>query len=232
MTEVEGVSGRMRPQQFHEAAGLEDWRVLGEGACAYFRTGSLAASAEFVQAISELTGPGECPPDVDLRHEGLTVRLITITQDYYGLTERNAELARRISAVARKLGALAVPSAVQTVQVTVDVLVGRAVIPFWRALLGYQDRADSPEDLIDPQRRGAPFYFQQMDTPRPQRNRVHIDVWVPYDQAEARIAAAIGAGGRLVTDAHAPSHWVLADAEGNEACVGVAGWTGPEPSRS
>lgn len=176
MTDVEGVSGRMRPQQFHEAAGLEDWRVLGEGACAYFRAGSLAASAEFVQAISELTGPGECPPDVDLRHEGLTVRLITITQDYYGLTERNAELARRISAVARKLGALAVPSAVQTVQVTVDVLVGRAVIPFWRALLGYQDRADSPEDLIDPQRRGAPFYFQQMDTPRPQRNRVHIDV--------------------------------------------------------
>lgn len=104
------------------------------------------------------------------------MRLITSTQDHYGLTERNAEPARRISVVARKLGALAVPSAVQTVQVTVDVLVGRAVTPFWRALLGYQDRADSPEDLIDPQRRGAPFYFQQMDTPRPQRNRVHIDV--------------------------------------------------------
>lgn len=67
MTDVEDVTGRMRPQQFHEAIGLEDWRVLGEGACAYFRTGSLAASAEFVQAISELTGPGECPPDVDLR---------------------------------------------------------------------------------------------------------------------------------------------------------------------
>ncbi|MGY4906376.1 hypothetical protein [Streptomyces sp. 900116325] len=100
------------------------------------------------------------PPDVDLGHEGLTVRLITITQDYYGLTERNAEPARRISAVARRLGALAVPSAVQTVQVAVDVLVGRAVIPFWRALLGYQDRPDSLEDLIDPRRRVAPFYFQ------------------------------------------------------------------------
>ncbi|WP_328885968.1 VOC family protein [Streptomyces sp. NBC_00316] len=231
MTHVEDVTGRMRPQQFHETAGLEDWRVLGEGACAYFRTGSLAASAGFVQAISELTGAGECPPDIDLRHEGLTVRLITVTQDYYGLTEQDAEMARQISAVARELGAVAAPSVVQTVQVTVDALVGRAVIPFWRALLGYEDRANSPEDLIDPQRRGAPFYFQQMDTQRPQRNRVHIDVWVPHDQAEARIAAAIAAGGRLVTDAHAPSHWVLADAEGNEACVGVAGWTGPEPGR-
>jgi hypothetical protein len=28
------------PRRFHEAAGVEDWRVLGEGACAYFRTGS------------------------------------------------------------------------------------------------------------------------------------------------------------------------------------------------
>jgi 4a-hydroxytetrahydrobiopterin dehydratase len=58
-----------------------------------------------------------------------------------------------------------------------------------------------------------------MDAPRPQRNRMHIDVWVPHDQAEARVAAAIAAGGRLVTDAHAPMWWVLADPEGNEADV-------------
>ena len=63
---------------------------------------------------------------------------------------------------------------------------------------------------------------QPMDAPRPQRNRVHIDVWVPHDQAEARVAAAIAAGGRLVTDEHAPGWWTLADAEGNE--VDVATW--------
>jgi 4a-hydroxytetrahydrobiopterin dehydratase len=63
------------------------------------------------------------------------------------------------------------------------------------------------------------LWFQQMDAPRPQRNRIHLDVWVPHDQAEARVAAALAAGGRLVTDQHAPSWWVLADAEGNEACV-------------
>lgn len=140
-------------------------------------------------------------------------------------------MARQISALAGKLGISAEPSAVQTVQVTIDALDGPDVVPFWRALLGYQDRAGSPEDLIDPHRRGAAFYFQQMDAPRPQRNRVHVDVWVPYDEAHGRIAAAIAAGGRLVTDAYAPSHWVLADPEGNEACVGTAGWVGPEPSR-
>jgi len=55
--------------------------------------------------------------------------------------------------------------------------------------------------------------------PRPQRNRIHIDVWVPHDQAEARVATAIAAGGRLVSDEHAPEWWSLADAEGNEADV-------------
>ncbi|WP_354638615.1 VOC family protein [Kitasatospora camelliae] len=230
MTYTEGRTERIRPQQFHETAGLEDWRVLGEGACAYFRTGSFTVGARLVQAIGELPGVGDGRPDVDLRDEGVTVRLIAITDDYYGLTERHVELARRISAVASVLDIPADPSALQTVQVTVDALAGADVVPFWRALLGYRDRAGSSEDLIDPHRRGAPFYFQAMDAPRPQRNRVHVDVWVPYDQAEARIAAALAAGGRLVTDADAPSNWVLADPEGNEACVGVAGWTGPDPS--
>jgi 4a-hydroxytetrahydrobiopterin dehydratase len=87
-------------------------------------------------------------------------------------------------------------------------------------VLGYEYRLDSPEeDLVDQRGRGPSLWFQQMDAPRPQRNRIHLDVWVPHDQAEARVAAALAAGGRLVTDQHAPSWWVLADAEGNEACV-------------
>jgi 4a-hydroxytetrahydrobiopterin dehydratase len=150
----------------------------------------------------------------------VTVRLITITRDYYGLSERDLKLARQISSTARELGVPADPSAVQTVQVSIDALVIPEVLPFWRAEVGYQERGDSPEeDLIDPHGRGAPFWFQQMDAPRPQRNRIHIDVWVPHDQAEARVAAAIAAGGHLVSDEHAPDWWTLADAEGNEADV-------------
>ncbi|MEW2626392.1 VOC family protein [Streptomyces sp. NPDC048106] len=231
MTYVEGQMERIRPQQFHEAVGVEDWRVVGEGACAYFRTGSFAVGARFVQAISEMPLVGDDHPDIDVRQEGVIVRLITVTDDYYGLTERHVELARQISEVAQTLDIPADPSAVQTVQVTVDALTGSDVVAFWRALLGYQDRANSGEDLIDPRRRGAAFYFQQMDAPRPQRNRVHVDVWVPYDQAEARIAAALAAGGRLVNDADAPSNWVLADPEGNEACIGVAGPPAPATDR-
>ncbi|WP_344441391.1 VOC family protein [Kitasatospora nipponensis] len=229
MTEIKTPTGPIRPQQFHEAAGTEDWRVLGEGACAYFRTGSFAAGARFVRAIDEEVRFEGHHPDIDLRPEGVTVRLITLTETYYGLTEQHLDLARQISAVARRAGIEADPAAVHAVQVTVDALESATVTPFWRALLGYRERAGSAEDLVDPRRRAAAFYFQPMDAPRPQRNRMHVDVWVPYDLAEARIAAALAAGGRLVSDESAPSHWVLADPEGNEACVGTCGWTGPRP---
>ena len=218
------MSKPITTRHFHEAAGVEDWRVLSEGACTYFRTGSFAAGARLVQAISQLLGFDDHHPDVDVRHDGVTVRLITVTPADFGLSERDLELARQISAIARVLGVPADPSAVQTVFVTIDALDSRTVMPFWRAVLGYVDRDDSPEDLIDPRFRGPSLWFQRMDAPRPQRNRVHVDVWVPHDAAEARVAAGLAAGGRLVSDRYAPSWWVLADAEGNEACIGT--WLG------
>jgi 4a-hydroxytetrahydrobiopterin dehydratase len=81
------------------------------------------------------------------------------------------------------------------------------------------ETATPNEDLIDPRGRGPALWFQPMDAPRPQRNRIHIDVFVPHEVAEARIAAALAAGGRLVSDEHAPMWWTLADPEGNEVDV-------------
>jgi len=213
------MTDRITPRQFHESDGVEDWRVVGEGACAYFRTGSFAVGARLVNAISELAGLEDHHPDVDLRYDGVIVRLITVAPDHYGLSERDLDLARQISATARKLGVPAEPVIVQTVLVTIDALDIPKVKPFWRAVLGYQDRADSPEDLIDPRGRGASFWFQKIGAPDPERNRIHIDIWVPPDQAQSRISAAIAAGGRLVTDEYAPAWWTLADAEGNLADV-------------
>ena len=87
-------------------------------------------------------------------------------------------------------------------------------------MLGYEKVGD--EDVVDPDLQGPPFWFQQMDAPRPQRNRIHIDLYLPADQAEARVAAALAAGGHVVSDENAPGWWTLADAEGNE--VDVASW--------
>ena len=57
------------------------------------------------------------------------------------------------------------------------------------------------------------------DAHEPARQRFHADLWVPHDVAEERIAAAVAAGGRVVDDEQAPSFVVLADPEGNKACV-------------
>lgn len=213
------MTERISPRQFHEADGVEDWRVVADGACAHFRTGSFATGARLVRAISELAGVEEHHPDVDLRLGGVTVRLVTITPDHFGLNEHDVELARQISTVARKLGVLADPSAVQTILIAIDAMDIPSVMPLWRAVLGYRDRADSPEDLVDPHRRGPSFWFQQMDAPRPLRNRIHIDLATPYDMADERRAAALAGGGHVVDDERP---WVIADAEGNEVCAGGA----------
>jgi 4a-hydroxytetrahydrobiopterin dehydratase len=208
-------------RQFHEADGVGDWRVVGDGACTYFRTGSFAAGARLVEAIGELADIDDHAPNVDLRPDGVTVRLITITDDYYGMSQRDVELARRISGVAKDHGLSGDPSAVQAFLVIPGAPDIAEVMPFWRAVLGYEPRGDTPdEDLVDPLSRGPSFWFEQMDEPRPDGGgAIHVAVWVPYEQAEARIAAAIAAGGRMVRDEFAPSWWTLADAAGNEADI-------------
>lgn len=208
-------------RDFMEADGVEDWRMVSEGACAFFRTGSFAASADLVRAVADGTDDAGHPPDVDIRPGGVTVRLITVTDDHFGMSQRDVELAQTISAVAREQGVSADPSAVQSLLVIPGAPVRAEVMPFWRAVLGYEPRPDSPdEDLVDPLGRGPAFWFEAMDEPRPDGGgAIHVAIWVPYEQAEARVAAAIAAGGRLVRDEFAPAWWTLADAAGNEADI-------------
>jgi 4a-hydroxytetrahydrobiopterin dehydratase len=211
----------IRPGDFHAADGTEDWRVLAEGVCAFFRTGSFAESARLVEAIANVDGVDAHAPDVDVRHDGVTVRLITAADDWYGPTMRDLEMARRVSAAARELGLAADPSVLQSMLVIPGASDTAEVMPFWRAALGYEPRADSPdEDLVDPHGRGPSFWFEPMDEPRPGGlGAIHVAVWLPPERAEARVAGALAAGGRLVRDIHAPSWWTLADAAGNEVDV-------------
>jgi 4a-hydroxytetrahydrobiopterin dehydratase len=207
------MTERISARQFLESDGVDDWRVLYGGACAYFRTGSFAKGVALVDRIGALADAANHHPDVDLRYPGVTVRLIT--HDVGGLSDRDVALARQVSAAARELGVEADPAAAQTVQFVVDA--GPGVIGFWRAVLAYKDFGD--EAITDPHGRNPSIWFQGIDAPRPQRNTIHVDVSVPHDQAEARVAAALAAGGRLVSDEHAPDWWTLADAEGNEVDV-------------
>lgn len=206
-------------RQFLESSGVQDWRPIWGGgwACAYFRTGTFAAGVALVGRIGELSAAAGHHPDVDLRPEGVTVRLFTGT--WGELSAQDVELARQISQAARHAGIAADPTRVQHVQVAIDATSPATVRPFWRAVLGYQTVGD--EDVFDPLRRGPSFWFQTMDEPRPQRNRIHIDIYLPHDQVRSRIDAALAAGGRIVSDARAPHWWTLADPEGNEVDLAI-----------
>jgi 4a-hydroxytetrahydrobiopterin dehydratase len=201
-------------RQLHETPGLEDWRMLNMGVATHFRTGSFARGAQLVSAICSLEGLGKRRPNLDQRPDGLTVRIITLTETFGGpASQYDVELALRISAIARGLGIPSDPTMAQTVSVSIDALHIPDVMPFWCAVLGYEKRLDVDEDILDPQGRWGLFWFQQMDEPRPQRNRIHVELSLPRDQVDRRIAAALAAGGSRLSDD------LLADSEGNEVRV-------------
>ena len=111
------MTDHISPQQFHDADGVEDWRVLGEGAFAFFPTARLAESARLVTAIGGIDDVEAHPPNIDVRHGGVTVSLITSSDDYRGMSQADVTIARAISEVAGGLGLVADPTAVQTLLV-------------------------------------------------------------------------------------------------------------------
>jgi 4a-hydroxytetrahydrobiopterin dehydratase len=200
------------------------WRyVLGEFR-AEVLTGSLPLAADVAGRAAAVPG-AEGHLRMDVRADRVLFSVQTAALAW--VTQRDAELARRISAVAQELRLTTRPGggearSVQVLEIGIDALNIASIRPFWKAVLGYANEAGKagPEDpLIDPLGQGPAIWFQQMDAPRPQRNRIHVDVSVPHDEAEARIQATLAAGGRVTYDAEAPAFWVLADPEGNEACV-------------
>ncbi|HEY6958732.1 MAG TPA: VOC family protein [Candidatus Limnocylindria bacterium] len=213
---------RITPKQFLESDGVADWRIVGsDGACAFFPTASFAESVRFVRGIGDLAGVEDHRPRVDIRRDGVTVSLISIDPGYMGMSRQDADLARQISVVARQLGLSAIPTAVQSLLVVPGATDIKTIMPFWRAALGYEPRIDSPdEDLVDPHDRLAAFWFEQMKEPRGDGGgAIHLAVWVAYEEAEARVAAALAAGGHMVRDEFAPRWWTLADAMGNEVDI-------------
>jgi 4a-hydroxytetrahydrobiopterin dehydratase len=190
--------------------------------------GSLAGAAAVLAEVARIAGAdGDRRVRADTR-DGRVV-LTVAAPGLTSVTARETELARRLATglaaagfpVGPEVGADGARS-VQLMEIAIDALDIPRIRPFWRAVLGYADETPDSGDtdgVVDPQWQGPAVWFQQMDAPRPQRNRIHLDVTVAHDEAETRVRAAVEAGGVLVSDAHARAFWVLADAEGNEACV-------------
>lgn len=204
--------------QVYEEGGLEDWRVVLGSLHSSFRCDGMAQGLEFAARIGAAADAANHHPDLGIRYFRVMVELVT--HDAGGLTTKDVEMARTISGIAAELELAAEPEVPQVTEIAIDALDIDAVRPFWEAVTGYEEQPDG--SLADVPNRQPPIWFQQMDAERGQRNRIHLDINVPVDVAEARLAAALDAGGTLLSSERAPAFWVLADPEGNEACICTA----------
>lgn len=198
-------------------AGLDDWRRLAQALHARFLTGDFVTGLAFVTAVTEAAERANHHPDVTLTYPVVDVTLIS--HDVSGVTQRDVDLARQISEIASERGIGAEPSAPTLLELALDTADLAAVGPFWAALLTGSTDSLNGDDVVDPSGRVPLLWFQETDAHETPRQRFHVDLWVPHDAAEERIAAAVAAGGRVVDDKEAPSFVVLADPEGNKACV-------------
>jgi 4a-hydroxytetrahydrobiopterin dehydratase len=203
-------------------ADLADWRKLAQRLHARFRVADGAAGAAFladaVRAASDASLADHleatlAPHHVDLR----------VASDLGGegvwVTGDDVDLARSLSGLAASAGLTAAPGEVTQVEMGLDTAHRSALAPFWAVVLTGTTDGVVEDTVFDPTNRMPSMWFQETEPHEPPRQRWHPDVWVPPEVADARIAAAVAAGGTVVDDSEAPSFTVLSDAEGNRVCI-------------
>ena len=191
---------------------LDGWAHLLGGLQTRVATPDFAAGLARVNAIGAVAEELDHHPDVDLRYTSVGIRLTS--HDTGAVTGRDIRLARRIDALAAGAGLTTDRAGVSRLELALDSPEFARVSEFWAAVLNAERRDD---EVRDPAGALPTVWFQPSGSEEP-RQRWHLDVWVDPGQVRARIDAALDAGGTLVSDAEAPSFWVLADAEGNRVC--------------
>jgi 4a-hydroxytetrahydrobiopterin dehydratase len=199
-------------KDFLAADGVDDWVVLHGGATAVFRTASLADAARLAAAIAAVSGFEASGALLTIADASLSVRL---TRDLWALEQGHIELARAVSAVAREHEAVVDRAAVQEVQLAIASKPDAIDVGFWRAVLGYDPMAD--DNGVDPLGHGSTVWVQDLEEAKPLRHAMHVDVSVAREHVQARLAAALAAGGRVVWKGE--EHWTLADRAGNRVCI-------------
>lgn len=196
---------------------LPDWAPLVRGLRTRFHTHDFATGLELVTAFASAAEEANHHPDLTLRYG--TVDVLLYSHDAGGVTDRDLRLAARFSEIARERSISAGRGELSVIELGLDTADAAEIAPFWAAVLGAQMQNSDGDLEVRVHGADAILWFQHTEPHDRPRQRFHLDVWVDPREARDRIDAAVEAGGRVVSDDSAPSFWVLADAQGNHACI-------------
>ena len=198
--------------------GLDGWRKVLDKLVVRFETGDFNTGAALVTKIAEAADEANHHPDVDLRYPHLTVSLMShdVERDHPArrpagpADQRARRRGRRQRRRPRRPTSSSSPWTPRTTS--------RSSPSGRRCSATRRTRTD--DDLSDGADRTPSVWFQETDSEAPDRQRWHLDVSVPHD-----VAAGSGSrrrstpAARWSTTSAAPAFWVLADADGNRACI-------------
>ncbi|PQZ90296.1 pterin-4-alpha-carbinolamine dehydratase [Arthrobacter sp. MYb227] len=192
---------------------LPDWRYGRGSLRTVLKCETSEAALSLFAAIGELAQQANHHPDVDWRYNTL---FVTLTSHDVGsrVTGRDTSLAQEISAHSVKHGAKAHPDLIRTVEIAIDTDAPQEISSMWKTALGYRELADG--SLVDPSGRGPAIWFQETETPNP--NRLHLDITIPFDQS-AKTLEALGQSGAILDSHSAPQFVVATDHQGNRLCI-------------
>lgn len=203
-------------------AGIGGWRQILGRIKAWFHTGDFATGLTLVNMIGKAAEAANHHPDITLTYADVIVALHS--HDVHGITDRDIDLARHISRAAAELGVETDVSGLTQLELGLDTVAGQHLAPFYAALIGSELDRGEP---VDTSGQVPTVWWQNPEQPDPQWHlpeqsfpeRWHFDAWVPHDNAEHRLSAVLEAGGTLISDAAAPSYWVVEEADGNRSCI-------------
>ncbi len=222
----------LRGEQIAEA-DLTDWRKLAQGLHARYLVDDFGSGARFVAAIGEAGDEVGHHPRVAMGTGYVDLELVTqdaIYTDADGtdyviewVTQQDVDLARRITELAAEHGLNADPASVSEVELGLDTTSSATVAPVWAALLTgsaeSQGRGTPGDEIRDASGRVPNLWFGDAKEGETDVQRFHVEVYVPPEVVEQRIAAAVAAGGSVVDDSESPGLTVIADQEGNRGIV-------------
>lgn len=211
---VDSMSDELLTGDHIATLGLADWRPLLGAVEARFTPSNFVEGLEFVQAVGEAAERANHHPDITLTYG--SVHIYLTSHDTGGKTQRDVDLATEISALAAARGIAADPAGIHRYELALDVADIPAAQAFWAAAFGAE--ANDTDEVVDPNGVLPALWLQQTTPHDEPGQRFHIDLWVPPEQVEPRIAACEAAGGTLVSDEQAPRFWIVADPEGNKVC--------------